>query len=47
MSEEWIAGPTSRLPLRETPELDFANASKTTLSFIIVLLSLRRACIGK
>jgi len=47
MSGEWIVGPTSRRLFSDTPVADLAEASKTIRSLVVVLCSLRTACIGR
>ena len=47
MSGEWIVGPTSRRSFSDTPVADLAEASKTIRSLVVVLCSLRTACIGR
>ncbi len=40
-------GPVSNKSLRATPEVEFAEASKTGLSFVVVHISLNTPCTGK
>ncbi len=47
MSDECTVDPTSRVSLRETPELDFAEASNTALILVVVLCSFLTVCIGR
>ncbi len=42
----WMVGPTIRRSFNDIPVADFADASKTTRNFVVVLDSLRTACIG-
>ena len=46
-SGEWTVGPTISMSLRETPDMVFMEASNTARIFVVVLDSLRTACIGK
>ena len=47
MSGECTVGPTSSVSFRETPDEDFAEASKTAQIFVVVLDSFLTACIGR
>ena len=42
-----MVGPTSNVSFREIPDVDFADASKTALSFVVELDSFQTACIGR
>ena len=40
-------GPIKNVSLSEIPFDDLADASKTTLTLVVVLCSLRTACLGR
>ena len=40
-------GPTNKVSLRDTADDDLADASNTALIFVVVLESLRTACMGR
>ena len=42
-----IVGPTNKQSFRETPVLDLAEASKTALNLVVVLVVLDAACTGR
>ena len=42
-----MVGPTSRVSFSETPDDDFADASKTALTFVVELELLYTTYIGK
>jgi hypothetical protein len=42
-----MVGPTSSVSFNDTPVADFAEASKTILNCVVVVVSFLTACIGK
>ena len=45
--DECTVGPTRSWSFNETPDEDFIEASKTALTFVVVLDSLTTACMGR
>ena len=46
-NDGWMLGPTRSVTFSETPVVDLAEASNTTLSIVMVLCSFLTACIGR